>query len=72
MQLTPQGVPLFFWLLSMNMKILSKYSLSKFRNNVQCTMAIIAIICRNGAQTHFVDADGSTAFHLSAGSQNYK
>ena len=27
---------------------------------------------RNGAQTHFADSGGSTAFHLAAGSQIYK
>ena len=33
---------------------------------------IILITYRNGAQTHFADSGGSTAFHLAAGSQNYK
>ena len=44
MQLTPQDAPHFFWLLNMNMKILSNYSLSKVQNNFKYTWLLLLFI----------------------------
>ena len=35
-------------------------------------VCLLILLYRNGAQTHFIDQQGQTAFHIAAKSQNHR
>lgn len=51
-----------------------------FAAKLWCKIQLCKMVCikdrlfftRSGAETHFIDNDGRTVFHLAAISQNYK